>query len=104
LLEIRSANSNHFPGGTGGGGTCDARATASALDDYMDDMNQRADIPRFSACPICGKATADKYRPFCGKRCADVDLSRWLNGAYVIPGKEQEDEDGVPRPKDEPPS
>jgi len=33
-------------------------------------------------------------RPFCSKRCADVDLGRWLTGQYVIPGKPEEvDED-----------
>jgi uncharacterized protein len=63
----------------------------------MDRMNQRPDIPRISACPICGKPAVQKYRPFCGKRCADVDLNRWLNAAYVVPGKDEEDEDGVPR-------
>lgn len=39
-----------------------------------------------SACPICGKDRVQAYRPFCSKRCADVDLARWLRGEYVIPG------------------
>ena len=43
-------------------------------------------------CPICRKPMQQRYRPFCSKRCADVDLSRWLKGAYVVPGAE-EDED-----------
>jgi endogenous inhibitor of DNA gyrase (YacG/DUF329 family) len=34
------------------------------------------------------------YRPFCSKRCADVDLNRWLTGAYVIPGGKHEEGDG----------
>lgn len=39
-------------------------------------------------CPICGKETADeKYRPFCSKRCADVDLGRWFDGAYAVPAE-----------------
>lgn len=46
------------------------------------------------ACPICGKPEVEKYRPFCSKRCADVDLNRWLTGAYAIPVTETEDEDG----------
>jgi uncharacterized protein len=37
-------------------------------------------------CPICGKARSELYDPFCSKRCADVDLHRWLDGSYVIPG------------------
>jgi uncharacterized protein len=46
------------------------------------------------ACPNCGKAAVEEFRPFCSKRCADVDLHRWLSGAYAIPVKEDEDEDG----------
>jgi len=45
-------------------------------------------------CPICGKPQVQKYRPFCSRRCADVDLNRWLSGAYAIPGRAEEDEDG----------
>ncbi len=37
-----------------------------------------------SKCPICGKPTDMAFRPFCSKRCADVDLSRWLGGVYRI--------------------
>ena len=37
-------------------------------------------------CPTCRRQPADdKYRPFCSKRCADVDLQRWFTGGYVIP-------------------
>jgi endogenous inhibitor of DNA gyrase (YacG/DUF329 family) len=45
-------------------------------------------------CPICGKPASDRFRPFCSPRCSDVDLNRWLSGAYVVPGKTEEDEDG----------
>ena len=38
-------------------------------------------------CPLCGKLASDGYRPFCGKRCADVDLNRWRDGRYVVPGE-----------------
>ena len=37
-------------------------------------------------CPICGAVPASRYRPFCSARCADVDLARWLNGRYSVPG------------------
>jgi uncharacterized protein len=40
-------------------------------------------------CPICGRPTDTKYRPFCSRRCADVDLARWLRGAYAIPDREE---------------
>jgi endogenous inhibitor of DNA gyrase (YacG/DUF329 family) len=36
-------------------------------------------------CPICGRSPADALRPFCSRRCADVDLGRWLTGQYRIP-------------------
>jgi uncharacterized protein len=38
-------------------------------------------------CPICGRPSQNDYRPFCSRRCADVDLSRWLRGSYAIPGE-----------------
>lgn len=41
-------------------------------------------------CPICRKPPAAEYRPFCSKRCADVDLQRWLTGGYVVPSVEDE--------------
>ena len=49
------------------------------------------------ACPICQRATHAKFRPFCSRRCADVDLGRWLTGAYVIPAPAEEDEDTPPQ-------
>ncbi|MFC6687991.1 DNA gyrase inhibitor YacG [Jhaorihella thermophila] len=39
-------------------------------------------------CPICGEKTDPKYRPFCSRRCADLDLGKWLRGAYFIPTDE----------------
>ena len=41
-------------------------------------------------CPICGAPRQAAYRPFCSKRCADVDLGRWLNGSYAIPASEED--------------
>lgn len=43
------------------------------------------------SCPICGKETNPDARPFCSKRCADVDLARWLNGNYAVPSNDLED-------------
>jgi hypothetical protein len=45
-------------------------------------------------CPICGKPRSERYDPFCSKRCADVDLHRWLKGSYVIPGGSVKPEPG----------
>ena len=42
-------------------------------------------------CPICARATLEAYRPFCSKRCADVDLARWLDGSYAVPSDEPSD-------------
>ena len=37
-------------------------------------------------CPTCGKPAEEGFRPFCSKRCANIDLGRWLKGGYAIPG------------------
>lgn len=39
-------------------------------------------------CPICKKPEVDPYRPFCSKRCADIDLGKWLGETYRIPTQE----------------
>lgn len=44
-------------------------------------------------CVICGKPQAEKYKPFCSKRCADVDLNRWFSGGYAIPAAEEDEPD-----------
>jgi endogenous inhibitor of DNA gyrase (YacG/DUF329 family) len=44
-------------------------------------------------CPICGKPTQPDSRPFCSRRCANVDLQRWFSGAYAVPAAEPDDED-----------
>jgi endogenous inhibitor of DNA gyrase (YacG/DUF329 family) len=44
-------------------------------------------------CPICGKPADSVLRPFCSKRCADVDLHRWFSGRYAVPVTEDEEED-----------
>ena len=49
---------------------------------------------RSAPCPICGKPSVQQFRPFCRKRCADVDLNRWLSGVYAVPVTEVTDEDG----------
>ena len=51
-------------------------------------------------CPICTKDSDAKYRPFCSRRCADIDLGRWLNESYVLPTTAREDDEA---PDDEMP-
>ena len=43
--------------------------------------------------PDLRQAGRGAYGPFCSKRCADVDLNRWLAGRYAIPGRREDDED-----------
>lgn len=38
-------------------------------------------------CPVCKEATTEKYHPFCSTRCSEIDLGRWFNGSYSIPGE-----------------
>ena len=60
----------------------------------MNDNLPAAPAEGAARCPICGKPAAPASRPFCSKRCADVDLHRWLAGAYVVPVAEDEDGPG----------
>ena len=46
--------------------------------------------PAARRCPMCGKPALARLRPFCSKRCADVDLNRWLSGAYAVPVAEED--------------
>jgi endogenous inhibitor of DNA gyrase (YacG/DUF329 family) len=64
-------------------------------------MSEEIAIQPGKPCPICGKPATERYRPFCTKRCADVDLNRWFSGVYVVPATETE-EDEKPAPKAEP--
>ncbi|MCE8007126.1 DNA gyrase inhibitor YacG [Aestuariivita sp.] len=43
------------------------------------------------SCPICQAETEPRFRPFCSKRCADVDLARWFNGGYAVPSEDPDD-------------
>lgn len=44
--------------------------------------------PARRTCPVCGKPSVPDFVPFCSKRCADVDLHRWLGGVYAIPAED----------------
>ena len=45
-------------------------------------------------CPICHKEVEDKrYRPFCSKRCADIDLANWFNEKYSFQAVETDEKD-----------
>ena len=42
-------------------------------------------------CPLCGMQTTPRYRPFCSRRCADLDLANWFDGSYAVPSRDPED-------------
>jgi endogenous inhibitor of DNA gyrase (YacG/DUF329 family) len=68
----------------------------------MNEWNADPSTGGAGACPICAKPASREHRPFCSKRCADVDLQRWLSGRYAIPVVEEEngsddEPDGAPR-------
>jgi uncharacterized protein len=56
--------------------------------------------PDARKCPSCGKPVSAQFRPFCSRRCADVDLHRWFSGRYAVPATEQEEE-GAPAEDEE---
>jgi len=49
-------------------------------------MSERS--PNDRPCPICGKPPVERFRPFCSKRCAYLDLAHWLKGDYAIAARE----------------
>ena len=59
-----------------------------------DDIASQDDTKQ--SCPICEKPAVLGFRPFCSKRCADVDLQRWFSGRYAVPVA---DDDEAERPE-----
>ncbi|WP_295317423.1 DNA gyrase inhibitor YacG [Roseobacter sp.] len=53
------------------------------------------------SCPICSKPAVHETRPFCSKRCADLDLARWFNGSYAVPSDDPDDFDDLEQALDE---
>ena len=53
-----------------------------------------AERPRIPVCPVCGRPTTEAARPFCSRRCADLDLGRWLTGAYAVPAEDVPEDEG----------
>jgi len=58
---------------------------------------------RRGVCPICAKPTAEQFKPFCSRRCADIDLNRWLSEVYAVPAIEAEGESEIEPTDDESP-
>ncbi|MBU1212992.1 MAG: DNA gyrase inhibitor YacG [Alphaproteobacteria bacterium] len=71
------------------------RMAGDARSKTSNNTNEPAVTERSRPCPMCKRPSAHHYRPFCSRRCADLDLSRWLSGRYAIAGGDaDEDEDG----------
>ena len=51
-------------------------------------------LRKTAPCPECGKPIASEHYPFCSTRCQEIDLNRWLTGAYAIPVREDDPEEG----------
>jgi endogenous inhibitor of DNA gyrase (YacG/DUF329 family) len=49
--------------------------------------------PHVRRCPICGRPPQAGFKPFCSSACADIDLSRWLEGRYAIPAEKEDEAD-----------
>ena len=64
----------------------------------MNEIDRKTPAAR---CPLCRKPVDAAFKPFCSKRCADIDLNRWLSGVYAVPVKEDEDEDGTRLPEND---
>jgi endogenous inhibitor of DNA gyrase (YacG/DUF329 family) len=54
---------------------------------------------RARKCPICGAPPEARFRPFCSKRCADIDLGRWFSGSYSVPAVEPPEDEEWPVPE-----
>ncbi|MDP2358582.1 MAG: DNA gyrase inhibitor YacG [Beijerinckiaceae bacterium] len=68
---------------------------SSSANDNGQDAQQQLELTG-RPCPICRKPGVLHYKPFCSRRCADVDLGRWLVGAYAVPvAPEETDDDEV---------
>jgi endogenous inhibitor of DNA gyrase (YacG/DUF329 family) len=52
--------------------------------------------PKKPKCPVCGKPQTQEQKPFCSKRCADIDLGRWLTESYTLPARPDAEEEGEP--------
>jgi len=57
-------------------------------------ISPKASQPKCAQCRR--KPVAADYRPFCSKRCADIDLNKWLSDGYAIPGSPADIADDTP--------
>lgn len=48
-----------------------------------------------ATCPLCQKPSEALHTPFCSRRCAQLDLGKWLTGDYAVPAHEAMDDSDV---------
>ena len=41
-------------------------------------------VSKKNKCPICKKNISNIFSPFCSKKCADLDLMKWLSEEQYI--------------------
>ena len=51
--------------------------------------------PQKATCPLCQQPVEALYRPFCSRRCAQLDLGKWLTGSYAIRSHEAMEDSNV---------
>ena len=59
-------------------------------------MTRQSAVQLRGSCPICRRPGTADFRPFCSRRCSDVDLQRWFTGAYAIPVVASDEDGDVP--------
>lgn len=61
-------------------------------------------MARLVSCPYCKKqveySTSNPFRPFCSKRCKDIDLGDWADERFRVPSADPVQED-LQLPQDE---
>jgi endogenous inhibitor of DNA gyrase (YacG/DUF329 family) len=57
-----------------------------------------SEAPKQVTCPTCGGmslyAPTNRYRPFCGERCKQMDLGAWASERFKVPEQEPNHEPG----------
>ena len=58
---------------------------------------EAADVKATSGtkCPQCDALAIKPHTPFCSRRCAQIDLGKWLNEDYRVPADDVMDEGDV---------
>tara|TARA_Y100001970_G_scaffold279761_1_gene387650 strand:+ start:2498 stop:2668 length:171 start_codon:yes stop_codon:yes gene_type:complete len=52
------------------------------------EINNKKDLLNFkkkkTKCPICKKIAKEPFSPFCSKKCAEIDLIKWLSDEHHL--------------------